>query len=104
MIDQKDRKKKEDEYFARVEFENRQKKIREQCQAMESEEKQRLKDLHWMHCPKCGMEMVEIDFEGVKVDRCSACLGIYFDHGEVDQLVQTNKPGYLARLSTLFRD
>jgi len=86
----KEQKKKEEDYFARIEFERRQKQLEEKQRQMEQEEKKRMKDLHWMQCPKCGMEMIEIDFEGIKVDKCSSCLGIYFDDGEVSQLVDKN--------------
>lgn len=101
---EKERKKKEDEYFARLEFERKRKLLEERQKNMQSAEKEKLKELHWMHCPKCGMEMVEIDFEGIHVDKCSTCLGIFFDHGEVEQLIQKNKPGFLSRLSSVFKD
>lgn len=104
MIDQKDRKKKEDEYFARMELETRQKKLREQMKSMEKEEKERLRELHWMRCPKCGMEMLEIDFEGIKVDKCSSCHGLFFDHGEVNHVIEANKPGFLSRFTAIFKD
>ncbi len=104
MVDPKERKKKEDEYFARIEHETRQKKSREQRKSMQQEEKERLKALHWMRCPKCGMEMLEIDFEGIEVDKCSSCQGLFFDHGEVSQLIEKNKPGYLSRLTAFFTD
>ncbi len=57
-----------------------------------------------MRCPKCGMEMVEITFEDIKVDKCSACLGVFFDNGEVDRLIDTNKPGFLSRMASIFRE
>ena len=104
MEGEKERKKKEDEYFARIEFERRQKQTAEKQKQMQAAEKQKLKDQHWMHCPKCGMEMIEVDFEGIKIDKCSSCLGVYFDDGEVDQLVSKNKPGFMGRLSSIFKE
>ncbi len=92
---EKERKKKEDEYFARLEFERKKKLLEEQQKTMQSAEKQKLKELHWMRCPKCGMEMVEIDFEGIRVDKCSACLGVFFDNGgsgAVDSKEQAGLP------------
>jgi hypothetical protein len=100
----KERKKKEDEYFARIEFERRQKQITDNGKQLHKDEKQKLKDLHWMHCPKCGMKMIEIDFEGIKVDKCSSCLGVYFDDGELAQLSQKTEKGYLRRLYSIFED
>lgn len=54
---------------------------------------------HWMKCPKCGGDMKEIDLENIKVDKCGACGGIYFDAGEVEMLLQAKQPkGLLERL------
>jgi len=37
-----------------------------------------------MHCPKCGMKLVEIDYKEIKVDKCSECEGIWLDAGELE--------------------
>ena len=100
----KETRKQEDEYFARIEFEKRKKALEDEHKRMKKEEKRQLQEQHWMHCPKCGMEMVEISFEGIKVDKCSECLGIFFDNGEVDQLIAKNKPGFLSRMTEIFKD
>lgn len=100
----KDKTKPEEEYFARVEFDKRQKALKEKQSRIQKEERTRLKEDHWMHCPKCGMEMVEITFEGIKVDKCSECLGIFFDNGEIEQLIENNKPGFLSRMTSIFSD
>ena len=86
-------KRREDEWFrtneikllevARLEREKREKE--RIAQEAESERK-RLKDLHFMRCPKCGHEMREEELDGVKVDRCSFCEGLYFDAGELEQV------------------
>jgi Zn-finger nucleic acid-binding protein len=39
-----------------------------------------------MECPKCNSVMQLIDFQGVEVDRCSACGGLWFDTGEAEYL------------------
>jgi len=39
-----------------------------------------------MICPKCQNDMNAIEYEGVEVDRCSDCQGIWFDAGESDWL------------------
>ena len=39
-----------------------------------------------MNCPKCNNDMVTIEFEGVEIDRCTHCKGIWFDAGESDWL------------------
>ena len=96
-------KKHEDEYFARVEYEQRKKKLDEQRSRMERTERDRLKKEHWMRCPKCGMEMVEIAFQGVMIDKCSSCLGIYLDNGELDQLLDKKNAGLAQKLFKVFK-
>jgi len=78
----------EEEYFARIEFERR-KKI--------EEEKEQRKELHFMHCPKCGMKLIEVDYKSLKIDRCSACDGVWMDAGELEAAVGLEK-GLLARI------
>lgn len=94
--------KSEEEYFARQEFERRKKEIEARQAKMATEERARLKELHHMRCPKCGMEMAEIEFKGIKVDRCVACKGIYFDGGEIDQLLAQSE-GFLGKLTGIFK-
>ena len=75
---------KEEEYFAREEYE-RQKKLEEEKRAkMEAEEKIKLKELHFMHCPKCGNKLIEIEYKHILVDKCSSCEGIWLDAGELE--------------------
>ncbi len=39
-----------------------------------------------MLCPKCKNDMETLEYEGVEVDRCTSCKGIWFDVGESDSL------------------
>jgi Zn-finger nucleic acid-binding protein len=56
-----------------------------------SSERERLKALHFMKCPKCGMGLIEIDYRGIKVDKCSACEGVWLDSGELDAVAGLEK-------------
>jgi Zn-finger nucleic acid-binding protein len=40
-----------------------------------------------LRCPKCGKNFVEEEYEGITIDRCTGCDAVYFDAGEVDQLI-----------------
>jgi PAT family beta-lactamase induction signal transducer AmpG len=40
-----------------------------------------------MRCPKCRADMALIDHEGVEVDRCTICNGLWFDSGELESLL-----------------
>jgi PAT family beta-lactamase induction signal transducer AmpG len=37
-----------------------------------------------MRCPKCRADMEQLSHEGVEVDRCTICKGIWFDTGEME--------------------
>ena len=39
-----------------------------------------------MNCPKCGSEFNTVTYEGIDVDRCSNCFGLWFDVLEKDDL------------------
>lgn len=94
----------EEEYFKRQELEQRKKWASEKAAEMAEEEKKRLKKLHWMKCPKCGMDLSEIDMFGIKVDECDSCGGLFLDHGEIHQLLNADKKekGAFARLFSVF--
>ena len=93
----------EDEYFARQELERRKKWAQEQASKMASEEKERIKQAHWMKCPKCGMDLKEIDLHGVKVDQCASCGGFFLDAGEIDQLTRHEDHGLVSRVFSIFK-
>jgi acetyl-CoA carboxylase beta subunit len=92
---------KEEEYFARQMFETKQKLEQEKQQNLAEAERQKAKELHFMKCPKCGMNLVEIDYKSIKVDRCSSCEGIWLDTGELARIVKLEK-GALDRLFSVF--
>jgi hypothetical protein len=75
---------KEEEYFARMEFERKKKVEAEKHRHLLEEEKKKLADLHHLRCPKCGLELIEIDYKGIKVDKCSECEGVWLDAGELE--------------------
>ncbi|MGK7345846.1 MAG: zf-TFIIB domain-containing protein [Candidatus Nitrospinota bacterium M3_3B_026] len=79
---------KEEEYFARQNFERKKKEEEQARREMEEAERQRLKELHYMRCPKCGMELLELDYRGLKIDKCPTCEGIWLDAGELDSILE----------------
>ena len=93
MVDDKHDTRSEDGWFLANEIkllENariaREKREQERAAQEAEADRKRLKDQHFMRCPKCGHEMREETLDGVTIDRCSYCEGIYFDAGELDQI------------------
>lgn len=81
----------EDEYFHRKE----QELIEKQRARRAEEEKQATA----IHCPKCDGTLVEITHEGVQIDRCNKCNGIWLDAGELERLTSQEKSqGWLSRM------
>ncbi len=94
----------EDEYFAKKELERRKTLAIKRAEAMADGEKQRLKELHYMKCPKCGMDLSTIQMHGVNVDHCSACGGVWLDNGEVEQMLNHEAAhGVLSKIASAFK-
>ncbi len=46
-----------------------------------------------LNCPKCDGNLVETDYENIKVDICNSCSGVWFDAGELAQIANKDKGG-----------
>lgn len=103
--------KSEDEWFRRNEKHlletaraARLKREAERAAKEKADETKRLKDLHFMKCPKCGHDMKEEKLENVTVDRCIHCEGIFCDAGELEQIFaqkEEQRRGFLRKLVKL---
>ncbi len=92
----------EDEYFARLEAEKQRRLVIDKQKEMEQAERDRLKKLHYMRCPKDGMELSTITFKNVQIDRCHVCNGTWLDAGELEHLAG-KEPGILGKLVAVFK-
>jgi len=79
---------REEEYIVRKEYERLKKLEEEKHRNLSTEEKKKLKELHHMRCPKCGMELVTINYKGIEVDKCSECEGVWLDSGELEAVLK----------------
>lgn len=93
---------KEEEFFLQEELKKRKKIQEERLEAMKDEEKLKLKETHWMRCPKCGMQLEELHLSGVEVDKCTSCGGIYLDAGELETILSLNDVSLMKRLFKVF--
>jgi len=93
---------KEEDFFKKQEFARLRKIQHEKDEKLKADERKKLKDAHWMKCPKCGMDMTEIAFEHIQVDKCFSCEGIFLDKGEMEALVNAKDLGMVKRISKLF--
>ena len=91
----------EDEYFARQEIQRRLKAEAEKTLKMDEEEKKRLRELHYLHCPKCGSNLEEAVIKEVTVDLCPGCHGIFLDAGELEKISAMPK-GLFSSIKEVF--
>ncbi len=94
---------KEDEYFAKQEAIKLRKLALKHKEQMSKEETKKLKELHWMHCPKCGHEMQEITINNVQVDKCFICGGLFLDAGELEK-ISGRQEGFFKSMDKVFEE
>jgi Zn-finger nucleic acid-binding protein len=45
-----------------------------------------------MQCPRCpGVALQELDRDGITLDRCDRCRGLWLDRGELEKLLARGK-------------
>ncbi len=93
----------EDEYFVREDAEKKRRLALQVKKQMEAAELRKLRDLHYMHCPKCGMEMHEVKMRGVDVDVCFSCNGVFLDQGELEHLQKPESKGLMSSILNWFK-
>lgn len=91
----------EQEYFAKKEIEVRRKFAQERQAKIEHEQRETARALHFMKCPKCGMQLDEIALGDVQVDKCFHCQGLWLDAGELEK-ISTKQHGFIGRLLQAF--
>jgi hypothetical protein len=95
----------EDEYFVREDAEKKRRIALETKKALALEEQRRLKELHWMRCPKCGMQMQPVNLrKDLDVDTCFSCGGIFLDKGEIDIIAAPRQKGIMGAILNWFKD
>jgi len=84
----------EEEYFQRKNKEAIE-KLREKIKVAEDA---KAAGTSSMSCPRCGGSLKEGKFEDVSIDTCEECAGVWLDAGELEQLTQREKGGWLSGL------
>ena len=87
------RKGMEEEYFHR----KNQEAIEKLRAKMKVAEEAKAAGMSSMKCPRCDGNLKESNFEGVMIDTCDNCSGVWLDPGEFGQLVQKEKGGWFSR-------
>ena len=77
----------EEKYIYELELKARRERFVKELRATEEAEKHRLKELHWMHCPKCGQKLDQKHHGKVEVDVCPSCKGLWLDTNELETIL-----------------
>jgi acetyl-CoA carboxylase beta subunit len=91
--------KNEDEYFAKQSAEL----IKARRQRAERETQDASRREHYMKCPKCGADLVTEDYNGIQVDNCPECKGMWLDAGEAEDLLRREDAGVINIFKSIMR-
>ena len=47
-----------------------------------------------MNCPTCNVPLAMADRQGVEIDYCPRCRGVWLDRGEIDKIVEHELAAY----------
>lgn len=50
-----------------------------------------------MNCPVCGVELNISERQGIEIDYCPKCRGIWLDRGEIDKIIERSAADASAR-------
>ncbi len=92
----------EEDYFVRQQIELRRSLATQRQAGMELEAREAARALHFMKCPKCGMQLEEISLGDVRIDKCFGCQGLWLDAGELDT-ISARESGFMKRVWQAFR-
>jgi ribosomal protein L37AE/L43A len=92
----------EDEYFAKLDADL----MKERRARLDMERVQQERTSHYNKCPRCGCDLEEREHNGVKIDQCSECAGMWLDAGElelIEEMDRRSPPGKERFFDSLFR-
>lgn len=45
-----------------------------------------------MKCPTCNLDLQMTDRQGIEIDYCPQCRGVWLDRGELDKIIERSAP------------
>jgi uncharacterized protein len=49
-----------------------------------------------MKCPSCAIDLVMSERQGIEIDYCPQCRGVWLDRGELDKIIERSAPAQSA--------
>ena len=84
----------EDEYFAQQNAEL----LRKQREKMEAAALEAERKSHYMKCPKDGYDLATSEYQGVQIETCPHCGGMWLDAGELEIVSHEDRPALMTRV------
>ena len=56
-----------------------------------------------MKCPKCQINFVSIESQGVVIDCCPKCLGKWLVYGKLDKIIDHSRTGYTPEPASIVK-
>jgi len=50
-----------------------------------------------LNCPACHVALVMSDRQGIEIDYCPQCRGVWLDRGELDKIIERSAPAPVAQ-------
>lgn len=50
-----------------------------------------------MKCPLCNVDLVMSERQGIEIDYCPECRGVWLDRGELDKIIERSSQGSYGR-------
>jgi Zn-finger nucleic acid-binding protein len=47
-----------------------------------------------MKCPICNVDLVMSERQGIEIDCCPQCRGVWLDRGELDKIIERSAPAH----------
>ena len=54
-----------------------------------------------MKCPNCNVQLTMSERQGIEIDYCPQCLGIWLDRGELDKIIERSANEYQVNQSPI---
>lgn len=102
-MDETQRTADNDEFYSAEDRDRLERMRQEAARRRDDEAREHDKARHWMHCPKCGAELVEESCDGVRAAMCRVCEGLWLDREAVEALIAGSSSGLLERFRTAAR-
>ena len=89
----------EAEYFALREAELHRERHRETSQSHDDEERK----THFMKCPHCGADLTTVSVDGLTIDRCRECQGVYIEAKAAERLLTAKQEALHGMFKSMIR-